>query len=114
MKTALEDAKVSIQEAAEPVEAVETKPLKLKGKQPAQHPAQASEEVFKDAPKVDFSEPTTRYGKKLKIVVGKNNRMYRIHMEGGGIMPKMLEGMFTSHEFAKQAIEGYLHTMRHK
>ena len=47
--------------------------------------------------------------KELKIVhAGVNSNMYKIVYEGGGEVPNMLKGMWTSPLFAQGAINGYL------
>ena len=63
---------------------------------------------------VDSTAPTsvkvaeTAFGKSIKISRGKDGRMFQIIVDGGGIKPPVLDGMFTRWTDAENAIKLYV------
>lgn len=63
------------------------------------------------APEIDKMSPTLEGSVKKQLFIGKasgQSSMYRIMYEGGGEVPDILKGLWTSAPFAQGAIDGFL------
>jgi hypothetical protein len=54
------------------------------------------------------SKVEVQNGKDLKVLSSEGSSLFRIGFDGGGVVPKELDGLYTSTDVAEKAIRAYL------